>query len=135
MVNLASVTVIIARELTIVLFASAVCLNGQSTATLSGRIADPNRGEVAGAHIVLSNAATGFQRELLSAEDGSFTVSNIPFQNYALTVEKQGFAAERREIPLRSNVPVSLEIHLRLLEVNERVEVTAFESTTLIDPE
>ncbi|HNY42664.1 MAG TPA: TonB-dependent receptor plug domain-containing protein, partial [Bryobacteraceae bacterium] len=59
----------------------------------------------------------------------------FPFHNYDLSVVKDGFTPEKRSVSLRSNVPVNLEVALRLEDHVVSIDVSASGSSVLIDPE
>ncbi len=107
----------------------------QMTGNLSGVVRDPRGEAVAAARVNLSNALTGFERVTETNPDGRFLLTNIPFQTYELTIEGPGFARKAQTVSLRSNIPVSLEIPLKLAGHRDAVTVRAHETTTLIDVE
>ncbi len=107
----------------------------QMTASLSGVVTDPSGDVVAGARAILSNSLTGFEQVTETHDDGSFALTNIPFQTYRLAVEASGFAQDRRVVSLRSNIPIYLEIHLKLAVHQEAVTVRPHETGTVIDLE
>src|SRR5688500_5805753 len=92
----------------------AVALFAQSTAQLTGRVSDATGAPIANARVSLANALTGYGHQTATSEGGEFLISNIPFQTYELAIEKPGFQLERRSLSLRSNIPVSLGIELRI---------------------
>lgn len=108
---------------------------GQTTATLTGRVLDPGGASVAGALVVLANALTKYVESARTQPDGSFAFTNIPLQTYTLTIEKSGFAPEIRTVPLRSNIPVSLDIELRLAGQVIRMDVSETDRASLVEPE
>jgi hypothetical protein len=105
----------------------------QTTATLAGRVLDPQGAAVHGAAIMLSNALTGFERTAASGEDATFTITNIPLQSYTLKVEFPGFRTDVRQIDLRTNVPVRLDISLEVAQQTDTVVVSAGDSNALVD--
>ncbi|HOL70413.1 MAG TPA: TonB-dependent receptor [Bryobacteraceae bacterium] len=115
-------------------FLAAACF-GQTTATLTGTVIDPVGAVVEGAVVTLSNALTGYRHQTVTEEEGRFSIANIPLQTYQLSVEAPGFAPERRTVALRSNVPVHLSFQLRLAEHTTHVQVSAVDSTLLVEPE
>ena len=86
----------------------------QSTATLSGQVADPSGAAVADATVTLSNALTGFERKLATDQEGRFSLVNIPLHSYTIAIQKAGFLIEHRPVILRSNVPVNISVELKL---------------------
>ncbi|HWT01810.1 MAG TPA: TonB-dependent receptor [Pyrinomonadaceae bacterium] len=63
-----------------------------ATATLSGRISDPNGASVGGAQVSATFKATGVRRETTTNEDGFYTLSALPPGEYEVRVQAQGFA-------------------------------------------
>jgi hypothetical protein len=86
----------------------------QSTAMIRGVVRDIQGGVLPGADVRLSKPLSGFERASVTDGDGSFQLGNIPFDTYELRVEFSGFAAHRRQLDLRSTVPVDIEIALEL---------------------
>lgn len=101
----------------------------QTTATLTGKVLDPAGAAVAGAAVRLENSLTAFGSEVRSNEDGEFTLTNVPFRDYTLTVEKDGFDPVRQQVPLRTNVAHSLEIRLKVRSVQQEISVHGVEDT------
>lgn len=123
-----------------VVFAAAIVWSstlvfGQVTATLTGQVSDPAGAAVPGAEIVVENSVTRYRRQLSSGVDGRFTVTNIPFHTYQVTITKPGFAPEVRMVSLRSSVPAHLAAVLQLQSTQESITVSASESALLVDPE
>ncbi|HBY62404.1 MAG TPA: hypothetical protein DEH78_21485 [Solibacterales bacterium] len=110
-------------------------LAGQTTATLAGEVVDPSGKAVAGATVTLANALTGYRHVTATDAAGAFSIANIPLQTYQLAVEQEGFAADRQPVALRSNVPVRVSIRLELAGQVSRVDVSAYDSRSLIEPE
>ena len=111
--------------LTGLLFAG--CMFAQApTGTLQGRVADPNGAAIPGAKVTIENRNTGVQQGLITNSEGRFVQPYLPSGDYRLTVEKAGFS---RNVTNESKVDVqqtvSLDIALRLGEVNTTVEVSA----------
>src|SRR2546426_1666808 len=96
-------------------------IRAQATATLSGRVRDASGADLAQASVVLRNALTGYEQHADTRQDGTFVISNIPFQDYLLVVRKPGFAETSQPVALRSNVPVDLALVLPLEGRNEQV--------------
>ncbi len=108
---------------------------GQTTATLSGDVRDPNDAPVPLARVALSNGVTGYRVEIRTDQDGTFRFSNIPLQNYILRVELEGFSPYQETVSLHSNIPVHRVVRLGLAGQVSRVDVAAFDSRVMIEPE
>lgn len=107
----------------------------QTTATLAVRVSDPQGQPVDAAQVTLSNPVTGLSRVLPTGADGTVTFSNFPFHNYDLSVVKPGFTPEKQSVTIRSNVPVTLELTLKLEDHVVSVDVSASGTSVLIDPD
>ncbi|MCC6857865.1 MAG: TonB-dependent receptor [Bryobacterales bacterium] len=118
-----------------VLFTLSWCVWAQSTGTVTGSVTDPNGAAIVGARIRIENPLTGFERELLSEADGSFSIVNLAFANYVVQIEAPGFVPARKEISLRTNVPLTMVVSLRIAENIQSVEVRAFDIGALVQPE
>ncbi len=105
-------------------------LPAQTTGTLTGRIHDASGGTVVGADVRLENLLTSYGAEARSDSKGEFRFTNVPFRDYLLVVEKQGFASSRQTIPLRNNVAREVEVRLSVGSVQERINVAAVEAAT-----
>ena len=60
----------------------------QTTATLAGTVIDPAGNPVSDAEVFLENELTGYRTEERSDAEGHFTLTNIPFHAYNVTVSK-----------------------------------------------
>lgn len=109
-------------------------LFAQTTASLAGLVLDPDRQPVPGASVRLSHRVNGFERTILTTDDGRFRLSNLPFQTYELTVEKPGFQPHRQSVPLRDNVLRDVEVLLEIAANQQSVVVSIHEISALVDP-
>ena len=94
-----------------------------SSGTLQGVITDPSEAVVPGASVEIHNPVSGYDRTVLTDGAGRFTISNIPFNPYHLTVSVKGFAPYTQDVDIRSVVPTSLNIGLKLSGSTETVTV------------
>jgi hypothetical protein len=117
------------------LLAFALTLHAQTTAVVRGRVTDATGGTIHHAEIKIENAVTGFQATAESNEQGEFTITNIPFQTYQLTVIHDGFAPVVRNLSLRSPIPHFESIPMDISTVTENVSVSAFDRAQLVSPE
>lgn len=63
-----------------------------ATATLSGRVLDPNGAVIPGATVTATQKATGVKRESTTSDDGTFVVTNLPIDEYEVKVQAKHFA-------------------------------------------
>src|SRR5260370_22799235 len=68
-----------------------------SSASISGRITDPSGAPIVGARIRATNVDTNVNREVASAESGSYTIPLLPVGAYSIEVEAHGFKAVQRK--------------------------------------
>ena len=94
-----------------------------SSGMLQGVITDPTNAVVPGASVEIHNPVSGYDRTVLTDGAGRFTISNIPFNPYHLTVSVKGFAPYTQDVDIRSVVPTSLNIGLKLSGSTETVTV------------
>ncbi len=118
--------------------------------TILGTVSDQSGAVVPGAKVKVRNVDTGLLRETQTAEDGSFSVPELPIGAYSVTVEKPGFqtavttgvrveiAAEKRvDATLRpGDVTTRVEVSgedLAVIETTSNVLGGSFESKMMLD--
>jgi len=101
---------------------------GQTVASqqITGTVTDPSGAVVAGAHVLVTNNATGLSRTVTTNGDGLYTVLNLPVGTYTITTTMEGFkksviAGVVVDVGAAPAVPVALSLG----QVGETVEVTA----------
>jgi len=82
--------------------------------SIEGVVKDSSGGVVAGAKVEINFPVTGYQRETTTGSDGTFRFSNVPFNPYHLVVTAPGFASSTQDVDVRSSVPVSIPIGLKV---------------------
>jgi hypothetical protein len=82
--------------------------------SLSGTVIDPTGAVVPGATVEIQNPVSQFQRTVTTDANGTFSIDNIPFNPYHMTVTHAGFASYVQDVDLRSPVPVNLKVSLQL---------------------
>jgi hypothetical protein len=104
---------------------TASAQTSSSSGTIQGVVTDPTNAVVAGAKIQIHNPVSGYDRTVISDGAGRFTISNVPFNPYHLTITGKGFAAYVQDVDIRSVVPVNLNIGLKISGATETVTVEA----------
>jgi hypothetical protein len=94
-----------------------------NSATVSGTVSDPSGAVVPGATVEIHNPVSGFDRTTTTDDAGKFTISNIPFNQYHMTVKGQGFAPYAQDVDARSVVPINVPITLSVSASSETVTV------------
>ena len=93
--------------------------------SIEGVVKDSSGGVVAGAKVEISYAVSGYQREMTTGSDGAFHFTNVPFNTYHLVVTTPGFASYTQDVDVRSSVPTSIQISLKIGAAATSVTVEA----------
>jgi hypothetical protein len=99
--------------------------SGGSSTSVTGTVVDPSNAVVPNATVEIHNVVSGFERSIATDGAGKFTFPNVPFNPYHLTVKVKGFASYVQDIDVRSVVPVTLNIGLKVTASSETVTVEA----------
>ena len=104
----------------------AIHSQGQTTnGLITGSVTDATGATVPGAVVTATNPATGVVRTATSNESGTYVVPQLAPGNYDISVEKQGFATEKRpSVQLEVNQSVTLDFKLGVASAAQTVEVT-----------
>src|SRR6266853_2606649 len=87
-----------------------------NSGSVVGVVKDESGGVVAGAKVEFSNPVSGFRRDITTDSDGNFRVTNVPFNPYHMNVTMVGFEAYSQDVEVRSTVPTTLQITLKVGE-------------------
>ena len=99
---------------------------GVTTATVVGEVTDEEGTPLGGAEVVITNTATGVQRQALTRQDGRFLLTGLrPGGPYLLTVDLLGYAEGRIE---DFNLGLG---ETREIDVNLRTEAIDMEAITV----
>jgi hypothetical protein len=96
-----------------------------ASATLSGRIEDPNGAALAGASITITNTETNQQQTTSSDAEGRYRFAYLPVGTYRLMVERPGFGTLRHDLTLTVGQALDMPIRLAPAGPAESVNVTA----------
>src|SRR5262249_36564257 len=102
-----------------------------SAGTVNGVVSDPNGAVIAGATVTIQNPVTGYRRTTTTDAAGAFRFSDVPQNNYQLTVSANGFGAVSQSLTVRTSVPISVNIPLTVGNVSN--EVTIESSATNVE--
>ncbi len=96
----------------------------QSTAQINGTVADSSGAVLPGATVIVIQTDTGFRREAVADDRGSFALPNLPLGPYRLEVSLSGFRSYvQTGIVLQVNSNPVLRATLQLGDVAETVTV------------
>lgn len=93
--------------------------------SIEGVVKDPSGGVIVGAQVTISFPVTGYQRETTTGNDGSFKFTNVPFNPYHFVASATGFSAYAQDVDVRSGVPVTLQISLKVSVAEQSIRVEA----------
>lgn len=96
-----------------------------TSSSVTGTVTDVTGAVVPGATITLHNPVSGLTRSVVSDTAGSFSLPNLPFNHYHLTVTRDGFNPLAQDVDVRSSVPVTLTLSLQVKTATETVTVEA----------
>lgn len=92
---------------------------------IQGTITDPSGAVVQAATVSIRNPITGFERSATSDAAGRYTILGVPFNQYHLSASKDGFETFGRDVPVRSVVPVEIDIRFAIAGTAASVNVEA----------
>ena len=122
--DLRCISLIAAVSLAVLSCATVVKAQGNS-GSIDGVVKDPSGGSVPGAKVEITNPVSGFHRETTTDTDGAFRFTNLPFNPYHLKVVATGFNSQSQDVDMRSTVPMSVQISLKIGEAATSVTVEA----------
>ncbi|HXB22521.1 MAG TPA: TonB-dependent receptor [Candidatus Solibacter sp.] len=114
----------------VILFCLASVLMGfsqsASTATVRGRVVDPQDAVVTNATVTATNTATGISRSVSTTSAGDYVIPNLPPGTYDVKVESKSFAPnESKALHLNVGDQRDLNFKLAISGASSTVEVTA----------
>src|ERR1700682_3156041 len=103
--------------------------------TVEGTVKDTTGGVVVAVTVDISNPVTGFKRSATTDAAGKFVFRNLAPNPYHLEVTAQGFDPLKRDVDVKSAVPIDLDLSLALSGATASVEVVGHtETLTERDP-
>jgi Carboxypeptidase regulatory-like domain/TonB-dependent Receptor Plug Domain len=109
----------------VVSLALPLASRAQDTGYISGTVTDKSGAAVAGAEIVLTNAAGSLTRRTASNADGAYVLAALPGDTYNLVVTAKGFQKfSAQRIVLNVAEKARIDVQLTVGAVTETVEVT-----------
>ncbi len=94
--------------------ANAFAQSAGNSTSVTGTVADPSGAVIPNASVEIRNPVSGFERTATTDDAGRFAIPNVPFNPYHLIARGQGFAPYTLDIDVRSVVPVTVNIGLKL---------------------
>ncbi|MBZ5644852.1 MAG: TonB-dependent receptor [Acidobacteriia bacterium] len=106
-------------------FLCASSVWAQSSGTINGVVKDPSGGVLSNATVEISDPVSGYSRMTTTGTIGDFRFTNVPFNPYHLVAQAKGFSTFAQDVDVRSSVPTTLEITLKLGTTSENITVEA----------
>jgi hypothetical protein len=99
--------------------------SGGNSTSVTGTVLDPSGAVVPNAVVTVHNPVSQYERSATTDDKGAFSIPNVPFNPYHLSITASGFAAYSQDIDVRSLVPLNLKLTLK---VSASAEVVTVES-------
>ncbi len=112
--------------LLILSFGAASAIRAQSSGastSVGGTVVDPSGAVVVGATVEIENPVSGFNRAATTDSSGNFTIQNVPFNPYHLTVVAKGFDGYVQDVSVNSTVPINVKIALKITGTTTSIRV------------
>lgn len=97
----------------------------QQRGSIGGKVVDAGGLPLPGATVTITEQRTGFNRSVVTAETGAYTVPNLDPGIYTIAVEMPGFAAlKQSDVQLTAGSSITLELKMQVAGLQEQVTVT-----------
>jgi carboxypeptidase family protein len=107
------------------LFSATVLKAQGNSGSVDGVVKDPSGSSVPGAKVEITNPVSGFHRETTTDTDGAFRFTNVPFNPYHMVITATGFNSHSQDVDVRSTVPTSVLVNLKIGAAETSVTVEA----------
>ena len=91
--------------------------------TVVGLIKDQNGATIQNATVRLANVIAKYAQVAATNDNGAFRLIDVPYNSYVLTVEATGFEPVTREVTVKSNLVVQVDVQLTVSPVRTTVNV------------
>jgi hypothetical protein len=103
-----------------------VCATAHGQAgTINGTVTDPTGAVIPGASVSIDNGVMHYSRKAVADSAGHYQFTNLPRNNYTVSVSAPGFSPSAQTVAIDSAVPVALKNTLAPAAVGEEVTVEA----------
>lgn len=98
----------------LVLGLGAHAQSGGNSTSVTGTVLDPSGAVVSNARVEIHNPVSQFDRSTTTDNAGKFSIPNVPFNPYHLSITATGFASYSQDVDVRSLVPLTVNINLQV---------------------
>src|ERR1017187_2510069 len=105
-------------------FSAILAQSAGNSGTIYGTVADPTGAVIRGASVAIENPVSGYSRHTTTDSAGRYQFTNLPLNPYHLTISAPSFGTISQDADVRSTVPTTVNISLKLGETSTTVEVT-----------
>lgn len=118
---------ILCRVSATLLLAHATAAGAQErTGHIHGKVVDASGGVIVGATVKMTDTLTGYQRTVVTNDEGLYSAPRLPTGNYTLDVQAGGFKTARRAgITLSAGLTAEVNVPLEVGNATDEVEVRA----------
>jgi hypothetical protein len=102
---------------------AAHAAQGGNAGTVRGTVTDPSGAVIPKATVTLTNEMSGFSHTTTTDDAGQFSITNVPFNPYRVSVSAAGFAATAQNVDVRSSVENSMTMVLQIAGASQTVTV------------
>ena len=97
----------------------------QQQGSISGKVIDPDGLALPGATVTVTEQNTGFNRMVVTAQTGAYSVAPLTPGTYTVTVDMPGFGSLKRvDLVLTAGMEMVLDLKTQIAGVQEQVTVT-----------
>ena len=133
--GITSLTTTIVQGLILLLLASSSYAQSTGNAgTISGTVLDPSGAAISGATVEIRHPVSQYSRSTQTDSQGHFQFDNAPYNNYHLSVVASGFETNSQDVELRSALPLTVKINMKLGASTTSVSVMAAGDLVETDP-
>jgi hypothetical protein len=119
--------------LTLIIGATGICF-AQATGGIKGTVSDAAGALVAGAAVEVVNDNTGEKRTTTSAENGSYSITNLPVGTYTVTASATGFSpATAKEVKVSVSFVTEVPLALAVGGATANVTITSGDVQTQLN--
>ncbi len=105
-----------------------------NSGTVQGAVTDQSGAAIGAAKVILRNPVTGYEQSAVADSAGSYRFTNIPENNYSLTAIAPGFAPASQTIDVRSALPITANLQLKVAAASASVTVESAGTLVESDP-